>query len=210
MALSGTISKNSAQRATLKEKKHGPIGLSELSNYGPREIGLVWVIQIKTKLAPGYTQTLGLMQTKLGQAKILNDYEHDQKIGHPKNTWIGNRDKINLVVIRSLSTTRQEELSILEQLDQLYKLFSNFQNFGQSTTNASSGSLAYKDNHLSALITTYQTTITWIIDSDAPNHMTDAHHLFTTYLSCVKNLKVRIANGSLSSIVKKERKNSNF
>ena len=66
----------------------------------------------------------------------------------------------------------------------------------------SSGSLAHKGTFLIALSTTSHIT-PWIIDSSAFDHMTDAHHLFSTSSSCVGNLKVKIADGTLSSVAGK-------
>ena len=43
----------------------------------------------------------------------------------------------------------------------------------------------------------------WIIDSNASDHMTDAHHLFSTYSPCADNLKVKITYGTLSPVVGK-------
>ena len=71
-----------------------------------------------------------------------------------------------------------------------YEFFSNFQASGQSSTTLSSGSLAHKGTFLTALSTTSHITL-WIIDSGASDHMTDAHHLFSTYYPCAGNLKVK-------------------
>ena len=73
-----------------------------------------------------------------------------------------------------------------DQLAKLYELFSNFQASGQSSTTLSSGSLAYKGTFLTTLSTTSHIT-PWIIDSSASDHMTDAHHLFSTYSPCAGN-----------------------
>lgn len=72
-----------------------------------------------------------------------------------------------------------------------------------SFTSISLASLAYKGNHFSALVTIFQIKIPWIIDSRASNHMTDAYHLFITYSSCTKNPKIKIIDGSLSTIAGK-------
>ena len=66
----------------------------------------------------------------------------------------------------------------------------------------SSGSLAHKGTFLTALSTMSHIT-PWIIDSSASDHMTDAHHLFSTYSPCVGNLKLKIANGTLSPVAGK-------
>ena len=89
-----------------------------------------------------------------------------------------------------------------DQLVKLYELFSNFQASGQSSTTLSSDSLAHKGTFPAALSTMSHIT-PWIIDSGASDHMTDAHHLFTTYSPCAGNLKVKIADGTLSPIAGK-------
>ena len=89
-----------------------------------------------------------------------------------------------------------------DQLAKLYELFSNFQASGQSSTTLSSSSLAKKGTSLIVLSTKSQTT-PQIIDSGASDYMTDAHHLFSTYSPCAGNLKVKIANGTLSLVAGK-------
>ena len=80
--------------------------------------------------------------------------------------------------------------------------FSYFQASGQSSTTLSSGSLAKKGTFLIVLSTMSQTT-PWIVDFGASDHMTDAHHLFSTYSPCTDNLKVKIADGTLSPVAGK-------
>ena len=89
-----------------------------------------------------------------------------------------------------------------DQFAKLYELLSNFKASGQSSISLSSGPLAYKGTFLTALRSTSHIT-PWIIDSGASNHMIDAHHLFSTYSPCVGNLKVKIADGTLSPVVGK-------
>jgi len=86
-----------------------------------------------------------------------------------------------------------------EQMEQLYKMFSGLQSSSQ--TNNPSGSLAHKGNFLRALNSTTQSQTPWIIDSGASDHMTDSYHLFSSYSTCAGNLKVKIADGSLSTVV---------
>ncbi|KAJ9682590.1 hypothetical protein PVL29_018499 [Vitis rotundifolia] len=68
-----------------------------------------------------------------------------------------------------------------DQLAKLYELFSNFQ------------ASAYTMSQITP----------WIIDSGASNHMTDAHHLFSIYSPYAGNLKVKIADGTLSPVAGK-------
>ncbi|RVW68470.1 Retrovirus-related Pol polyprotein from transposon TNT 1-94 [Vitis vinifera] len=52
-------------------------------------------------------------------------------------------------------------------------------------------------------LSTMSQTTPWIIDSGASDHITDAHHLFSTYSPCAGNLKVKIADGTLSPVAGK-------
>ena len=81
-------------------------------------------------------------------------------------------------------------------------MFSTLQASGQSSTNVPSSSLAHKGNFLKALNTTSWHK-TWIIHSSASDHMIDSYHLFSSYSPCAGNLKVKITNGSLSSVAGK-------
>ena len=45
--------------------------------------------------------------------------------------------------------------------------------------------------------------IPWILDSGASYHMTGCPSLFSTYTPCAGNLKVKIADGSLATVVGK-------
>ena len=67
----------------------------------------------------------------------------------------------------------------------------------------SSTFVAKRGNFLQALKTSSKDRQLWIIDSGASDHMTDNHKLFTTYIPCAGNMKVKIADGSLASIVGK-------
>lgn len=87
--------------------------------------------------------------------------------------------------------------TILEQIKQLYEMFSSFQ------TSVPSGSLAHKGNFLRSFHMIALSKTLRIIDSGTPIHKTDSYHLFSTYPTCVGNINVKIANGSLSPIAGK-------
>lgn len=82
-------------------------------------------------------------------------------------------------------------------MEGLYKMFSSFQTYGPSS------SLAHKSKFLKALHTNAPSKAPWIIDSGASNHITDSYQLFSTYSPCAGNIKVKIADGSLSPIAGK-------
>ena len=88
-------------------------------------------------------------------------------------------------------------------MEQLYKMFSSLQSAGHSSNSMSSGSLAHRNNFLRALNTISQTKIPWIVDSCASDHMTSNYHIFSTYSPCAGNIKVKIADGSLSTVARK-------
>ncbi|RVX21382.1 hypothetical protein CK203_001939 [Vitis vinifera] len=149
--------------------------------------------------------------------------EHCKKLGHTKDTCWALHGKPadwkprqpNKAHSHQASTEAQADKTPTEvfqstssvgfnsnQIAKLYELFSNFQASGQSSTTLSSGSLAKKGTFFTALSTMSQ-TIPWIVDSGASDHMTDAHHLFSTYSPCAGNLKVKIADGTLSPVAGK-------
>ena len=63
--------------------------------------------------------------------------------------------------------------------------------------------IAQKGNYLSALGAKSDSKNSWIVDSGASDHMTGCHELFSIYNPCGGNLKIRIADGSLSSVAGK-------
>lgn len=91
----------------------------------------------------------------------------------------------------------------LEQLEQIYQLFSSFQTTGQPSPKGHSSSLAYKGNFLKAL-NTLRYKNAWIVDSDASDHVTDAYNLFSSYSTCTRNIRVKIAYGSLPPLQEEE------
>ncbi|KAH9650093.1 protein kinase domain-containing protein [Citrus sinensis] len=84
-----------------------------------------------------------------------------------------------------------------EQIDHLIKLLTS--NPPPSTPR---GSLAQTGSIINALFS-HSTTAPWIIDSGASDHMTSISSLFDSYYPCPGNKKVRVADGSLSSIAGK-------
>ena len=84
-----------------------------------------------------------------------------------------------------------------EQIAHLIKLLTS--NPPPSTP---SGSLAQTGSIINALFS-HSTTAPWIIDSGASDHMTSISSLFDSYYPCPGNKKVRVADGSLSSIAGK-------
>lgn len=85
-------------------------------------------------------------------------------------------------------------------MEQLYKVFSKFQMSHQFSTYVSSSSLAQKGNFFTTLITISKTNNPWIIDFGALYHIINNQQLFSSYIPCVENLKVKITYGTLSPI----------
>lgn len=82
-----------------------------------------------------------------------------------------------------------------EQMELLKLLKSNI------STTAPFGSLAQIASVFS--VSSIFSSMSWIIDLDASDHMTNLSKLFQTYAPCPGNQKVRIADGSFSSILGK-------
>ena len=95
-----------------------------------------------------------------------------------------------------------------EQLEQLYKLLtpSSASVPAQSGTNTSqnlinSSFVAQKGTFRTALSGTTEKFNPWIIDSGATDHMTGFARFFSTYTPGCGHIKVKIANGSLATVV---------
>ena len=86
-----------------------------------------------------------------------------------------------------------------DQLQKIMDMLSALQASGQSTKNTPSGNLAHRGNFSQALYTFHNHT-PWIIDSGASDHMTNSHHLFSSYTPCAGNLR---ADGSLATVAGK-------
>ncbi|PON52788.1 hypothetical protein PanWU01x14_206300 [Parasponia andersonii] len=87
-----------------------------------------------------------------------------------------------------------------KQLEQLHALITQTQSLGTSQANPSC-LIAQKGYYQSALTKKSETDRPWIIDSGASDHMIGCYQLFSTYTPCPGTLKIRIADGSLSSVV---------
>lgn len=91
-----------------------------------------------------------------------------------------------------------------EQLEQLYQLMSShsISNTPNSSSYIASSSLAQKGTY-PATFTAGSKLNPWIIDSGATDHMTGSSSIFSSYSPLSGNLKVKIADGSLTSIAGK-------
>lgn len=79
-------------------------------------------------------------------------------------------------------------------------MFSSMNNWSQSSLIVPLASLTYTGNFLS-VVPTSQSKIFWIIDTSASDQMTNAHHLFISYSLYSGNPKVRVVDGSLSTVI---------
>ena len=94
-------------------------------------------------------------------------------------------------------STNDSALFNKEQVEWLQKLFSQ----GSSTNPViSTGSAAQRGNFLTALHTKTEDSSGWIIDSGASDHMTGDISVLHDCSPCHENYKVRIADGSLSTV----------
>ena len=83
-----------------------------------------------------------------------------------------------------------------KQMEQLYKLLTPT----SLPNNSSTSLLAQKGTFSFALNGVTQRQESWIIDLGATDHMTGCANLFSTYTSSLRNFKVKIADGSLSTV----------
>ena len=74
------------------------------------------------------------------------------------------------------------------------------QNDPSSNQVIGSGFLTHKGKFLCAFIVGENHKYTWIVDSEASDHMTGDRTIFDTLKPCPYNLSVRIANGSLTKV----------
>ena len=86
-----------------------------------------------------------------------------------------------------------------EQLEQFYHLLNPSPAPSLSNPDLGSCSIAQFGNH-SALTSLVHSKELWIIDSGASDHMIGGSNFFLSYTSCPSSTKIKIANGSLSSI----------
>ncbi|KAE8723356.1 MORC family CW-type zinc finger protein 3 isoform 2 [Hibiscus syriacus] len=149
--------------------------------------------------------------------------EHCNKPGHTKakccklhgklaENFSANRNSRNAKGFHASSEDASEEpkpaseLSAFskEQLEQLYQLMSShsISNTPNPSSYIASSSLAQKDTYPTAFIASSKSN-PWIIDSGATDHMIGNSSIFSSYFPLSGNLKVKIADGSLTSIAGK-------
>ena len=78
-----------------------------------------------------------------------------------------------------------------------------FQQHNTQPSPTPSCSIAQKGSFSSALTTESATVESWNIDSGASDHMMGSHDPFINYTLCPRTFKIRIADGSLSSVAGK-------
>ncbi|XP_059599280.1 retrovirus-related Pol polyprotein from transposon RE2 isoform X2 [Vitis vinifera] len=137
--------------------------------------------------------------------------DHCRRPGHTKETcwkihgkptdWKSNKEKESRAFVADPEgkerSTNDSTLFSKEQVDWLQKMFSQ----GSSTNPViSTGSAAQRGNFLIALHTKTEDSSGWIIDSGASDHMTGDISVLHDCSPCHENYKVRIADGSLSTL----------
>uniref|UniRef100_A0A1S8ADA3 Uncharacterized protein n=1 Tax=Citrus limon TaxID=2708 RepID=A0A1S8ADA3_CITLI len=86
-----------------------------------------------------------------------------------------------------------------EQIEHLHKMFHS-QSLEKSNLSCS---LAQSGNSFIAALACTKFHGSWILDSGATDHMTGNSQLFSSYIPCAGNQKVKIANGSLATVAGK-------
>jgi transposase InsO family protein len=92
------------------------------------------------------------------------------------------------------------DLQALEEFKSKLKI-SEGSSSSQGSSKADSSFFVTSEGMKSQAHTSTTQSRSWIIDTGATNHMTGASHLFSSYKSCSGKDKVRVANGSTSSII---------
>ncbi|RVW34622.1 Retrovirus-related Pol polyprotein from transposon RE1 [Vitis vinifera] len=137
--------------------------------------------------------------------------DHCRRPGHTKETcwkihrkpadWKSNKEKEARAFVADPEgkerSTNDSALFSKEQVEWLQKMFSQ----GSSTNPViSTGSAAQRGNFLTALHTKTEDSSGWIIDSGASDHMTGDILVLHDCSPCHENYKVRIVDGSLSTM----------
>jgi hypothetical protein len=92
------------------------------------------------------------------------------------------------------------DLQALEEFKSKLKI-SEGSSSSQGSSKANSSFFVTSEGMKSQAHTSTTHSRSWIIDTEATNHMTGASHLFSSYKSCSGNDKVCVANGSTSYII---------
>ena len=88
------------------------------------------------------------------------------------------------------------QLFTKEQIEQIFKILqSSFPNSNPSC------SLVQKGNHIVASCFSVSSIHSWIINSGATDHMTWSSKLFSSYIPCAGNQRVKIVDGSFPIVI---------
>ena len=136
--------------------------------------------------------------------------DHCRRPGHTKETcwkihgkpaeWKPNKEKEARSFVadsKGKESTSESAHFSKEQIEWLQKMFGQASSL---TPIISTGSTAQKGKFFTALNAKSEDSSQWIVDSGASDHMTGDASLFHKYRPCHENYKVRIADGSLSTV----------
>ena len=130
--------------------------------------------------------------------KPRHTYETCWRLHKKPTNW---KSKAGEKTGRSFPTANEAEASPFtkEQIVHLLMLLKS----GSSSSDSPNASMAHIGNKSKALSCCINSSAPWIIDSRASDHMTNSFKLFQSYTPCLGNRKVKITDGSFSTIAGK-------
>ena len=128
--------------------------------------------------------------------KLANWKPQNQKESHALQA---NSNELKLEIKpNSLKINKPSSSVTVEQLEEIQALLTKPKTVPTPTSN-----LAQKGNYLSSIHSISNNNGPWVVDFGASDHMTGCHSMFSHYVPCAGNLKIQIANGSLSTVAGK-------
>ena len=150
---------------------------------------------------------------RVGGSKNRTWCDHCQRPYHTKDTcwklhgkpadWKPRNQRDNRALQANSNDTKPEiskpsSSFTVKQLEEIQALLTK-----SKTVSTPSSNLAQKGNYLSSIHNISNNNGPWVVDFGASDHMTGCHSMFSHYVPCAGNLKIQIADGSLSTVAGK-------